>query len=230
MAQGELLSVLFVRLSAAPGSPQAPDELRVASAAAEPIALALANLRLRERLQNQSIRDPLTGLYNRRFLQETFVKELSSARRHKRALGVMVLDVDHFKRFNDTFGHAAGDTLLAAVGKLLASSFRNEDIVCRYGGEEFVVVLPYAGLEDTTRRAEELRQAIARLKLQHQGTPLGPVTASLGVSAFPLHGRDEASLIAAADAALYEAKHAGRNRVVTAPTPDIPAAEVAAGG
>jgi diguanylate cyclase (GGDEF)-like protein len=228
MAQGELLSVLCVRF--ADGARRRVDEeLRLAGTVAEPVALALANLRLRERLQNQSIRDPLTGLFNRRFLNETFAKELSSARRHKRGLGVMVIDVDHFKRFNDTFGHAAGDTLLAAVGKLLAGSFRNEDIVCRFGGEEFVVLLPYAGLEDTARRADELRVAISRLKLQHQGTALGPITASLGVAAFPVHGHDEATLIGAADAALYEAKHAGRNRVVTAPAPDLPGSGASAG-
>lgn len=228
MAQGELLSVLCVRFAGGPKR-RVDEELRLAGTVAEPIALAMANLRLRERLQNQSIRDPLTGLFNRRFLNETFAKELSSARRHKRGLGVMVIDVDHFKRFNDTFGHAAGDTLLAAFGKLLAGSFRHEDIVCRFGGEEFVVLLPYAGLEDTARRADELRVAISRLKLQHQGTALGPITASLGVAAFPVHGHDEATLIGAADAALYEAKHAGRNRVVTAAAPDLPGTGVSAG-
>jgi diguanylate cyclase (GGDEF)-like protein len=229
IAQGEVLSVLCLRLSPGGGEPTAgarealAEKLRLATAAAEPIAMALANLKLRETLQNQSIRDPLTGLYNRRFLQETFAKELSRVRRHERPLGVIVLDVDHFKRFNDTFGHAAGDTLLAAVGKLLAASFRHEDIVCRYGGEEFVMVLPYASLEDTARRAEGVRAAIARLKLQHQGTPLGPVTASLGVAAFPQQGDEEAALIEAADAALYRAKHAGRDRVEVASVTDLTA-------
>src|SRR5206468_7135022 len=129
IAQGEVLSVLAFRLAPGGRGGEAPQaKQRLATAAAEPIAMALANLKLRESLQNQSIRDPLTGLYNRRFLQETFVKELSRLRRQERPLGVIMLDVDHFKRFNDTFGHAAGDTLLAAVGKLLASAFRQEDI------------------------------------------------------------------------------------------------------
>jgi diguanylate cyclase (GGDEF)-like protein len=233
VAQGEVLAVLHVSLDA--GAKAATDsKLALARAAAEPIAMALANLRLRETLQAQSIRDPLTGLFNRRFLQEAFVKFLSRARRESRPVGVIVLDVDHFKRFNDTFGHAAGDVLLGAVGTLLGASFRQEDIACRFGGEEFVVVLPNASLEDTVRRAEQLRTAIAALSLQHQGTSLGAVTASLGVSAFPQHGGEGDALIEAADAALYRAKHGGRNQVVVAaakpidgPRPDKEAAPAA---
>jgi diguanylate cyclase (GGDEF)-like protein len=230
VAQGEVLAVMCFRLRAAPDPGQASSAKGwLAAAASEPVAMALANLRLRETLQNESIRDPLTGLFNRRFMEEAFVKELSRARREKRPVGVMLLDVDHFKRFNDTFGHAAGDLLLKAVGKLLGGSFRQEDIACRFGGEEFVVVLPGASLEDTARRAEQLRQGTAALQLAHQGTALGAVTASIGVAAFPLHGASGEALLAVADAALYRAKGEGRNRVVVTPLPpgDAPEGDAA---
>jgi diguanylate cyclase (GGDEF)-like protein/PAS domain S-box-containing protein len=174
-------------------------------------------------LQEQAIRDPLTGLYNRRYLDETLPRELHRAVRHNQSLGIIMVDVDHFKRINDTYGHAAGDTLLQAVGAFLQHNTRSEDIVCRYGGEEFTLVLPGASHEDACHRAEELRAGIQSLVAAHQGQTLDTVTASLGIALFPVHGTTAAALVRTADQALYQAKHSGRNRVVMAATDNVPA-------
>jgi diguanylate cyclase (GGDEF)-like protein len=167
-------------------------------------------------LQQQAIHDPLTGLYNRRYLDETMPRELHRAERTGQPVGVIMLDVDHFKRFNDTYGHDAGDTLLRAVGTFLQQHTRGDDIACRYGGEEFTLVLPGASLAATQQRAKELRAGIQHLGVEHQGQPLGTVTASLGIAVFHAHGTTADSLIRAADQALYHAKRGGRNRVVLA--------------
>jgi diguanylate cyclase (GGDEF)-like protein len=180
---------------------------------AENIALALANHRLQQSLREQSIRDPLTGLFNRRYLEESLTLELARASRGNTSVGLMMLDIDHFKRFNDTFGHETGDTLLRAVGQVLPAHVRAGDILCRYGGEEFTIILPGAGLELTRQRAEAIRQAVADLVVRHQGQSVGQITMSIGVSARPTHGTAPEALLMAADAALYRAKGAGRNRV-----------------
>ncbi len=183
---------------------------------AEQISLALANLKLQEKLRIQSVRDQLTGLFNRRYLDESLVREISHARRHDHPVAVVMMDLDHFKRFNDTFGHDAGDALLAATGKLLASQARGEDIACRYGGEEFALILPGASIETAVARADELRREIQQLQISLHGERLGAVTASVGVAAFPTHGDSGTSVVAAADRALYQAKGSGRNRVASA--------------
>lgn len=170
------------------------------------------------RLRELSIRDPLTGLYNRRYLDETLDRELSRVARKRLPLGVIMLDIDHFKQFNDTHSHAAGDALLQQVGRCLLASVRAGDIACRYGGEEFLLVLPEASLEVTSQRAEHVRRAGRRLHVEFQGTQLEAVTFSLGVAAFPLHGETGTAVLGAADAALYEAKRAGRDRAVVAST------------
>jgi diguanylate cyclase (GGDEF)-like protein len=180
---------------------------------AETIALALANLRLRETLRNQSIRDPLTGLFNRRYLDESLDLDVARSARAGGALGVIMLDVDHFKRFNDLHGHDAGDAVLQEMGKLLSQHVRKGDVACRYGGEEFVLVLPGATAEQARARAETLRAAAQAMTLSHKGQALGAVTVSLGVAAFPDHGNDPKVILTAADAALYAAKRAGRNRI-----------------
>lgn len=180
---------------------------------AENIALALANFRLQQSLREQSIRDPLTHLFNRRYLEESLNLELARANRSDAPLGLMMIDVDHFKRFNDTFGHDAGDTVLRAVGQALPGQVRAGDVVCRYGGEEFTVILPDADLDLTLKRAEEIRQAVMALAVRHQKQSLAQVTVSIGVAARPLHGDTAESLLASADAALYRAKVNGRNRV-----------------
>jgi diguanylate cyclase (GGDEF)-like protein/PAS domain S-box-containing protein len=211
MAQGEALGVLHVRYSIETAI--AADE-SLATNVAEHIALALANLRLRETLRIQSIRDSLTGLFNRRYMEEMFERELQRAARKGTPLGVIMLDIDHFKHFNDTFGHEVGDALLRELGNLLHVRFRGADIACRYGGEEFTLILPEASLDMTQQRGEELRQAIDSVRLERLGQPVGAVTLSLGVAAFPDHGSNKESLLRIADAALYRAKKEGRNRVV----------------
>jgi diguanylate cyclase (GGDEF)-like protein len=183
----------------------------------ERIALAIVNLRLRETLRDQSIRDPLTELYNRRYLLETMMRELSRANRRKTSIGVMMMDIDHFKIFNDSYGHDVGDHLLQSLGIYLLRNIRGEDVACRYGGEEFVLVLPDTSLKDTMRRAGELREGISRLSVLHAGKTLGGITVSIGVSAFPGHGRTMEALLKAADLALYRAKNEGRNRVAEPP-------------
>lgn len=181
----------------------------LAIAAAEQISLALANLKLREILRDQAMRDPLTGLYNRRFLEEALARELARARRKGGTLGVLMLDLDHFKAFNDTFGHEAGDALLRGLGGFLRGSVRATDVACRYGGEEFMVLLPEASLEDTRSRAERLRVDIRGF---HGPGPLA-LTISIGAAVFPLHGTEPGELLRAADLALYQAKAGGRDRV-----------------
>jgi diguanylate cyclase (GGDEF)-like protein/PAS domain S-box-containing protein len=183
---------------------------------AEQVGLSVANIRLREALRNQSIRDPLTGLYNRRYLEEMLERETRRAVRSEQGLGVLMLDLDHFKKFNDTYGHDAGDTVLRETAAFLLKSVRAEDIVCRFGGEEFLVILPQASLEVTQARAERIRSKLRELMVLHQGQPLGMVTASLGVAELPRHGTSPKELIEAADAALYRAKKEGRDRVVVA--------------
>jgi len=182
----------------------------------EHISLALANIRLRETLREQSIRDALTGLYNRRLLEESLRRELSRAARKERALAVVVLDIDHFKQFNDTCGHDAGDLVLREVAGVVRRSIRDSDTACRFGGEEFVILLPEAGVEDARKRAEQIRTSISRMRLVHNGRELGTITASFGVAGFPVHGSQPEALLQAADAALYTSKREGRDRVTVA--------------
>jgi diguanylate cyclase (GGDEF)-like protein len=182
----------------------------------EHIAMALSNLKLHETLRSQSIRDPLTNLFNRRFMEESLELELRRAARNQRPLGVIMLDLDSFKSFNDNYGHAAGDTLLKELGTLLQTNIRAEDIACRYGGEEFTLILPEGNLEITRQRAETLREAIKNMEVQHRGQILYSVSASMGVAIFPDHGKAGDVLLRAADAALYESKGSGGNRVSTA--------------
>ncbi|OAX88014.1 histidine kinase [Xanthomonas nasturtii] len=208
-AQGTQLGFLFL---SCPGTGPMP-RLEIAEAAAEQLSLALSNLRLRESLRRQSIRDALTGLYNRRYLEESLSHELARCARRGLPLSVLMLDVDHFKQFNDSQGHAGGDLLLAAVGELLLTRLRAEDVACRYGGEEFTVILPEADGEEALRVAEQIRGHIAALAVSDGARSLPKVTASIGVASFPADGEQGASLIQKADAALYRAKHAGRNRI-----------------
>jgi diguanylate cyclase (GGDEF)-like protein len=224
MAQGETLGLLHLRpVGAAAAQRVSAEKQQVAVAVAEQVGLALANLTLRDTLRQQSIRDALTGLYNRRFLEESLDRELGRLARKKLPLAVIMIDVDHFKRFNDTHGHEAGDVVLRDLGLLLRRHLRQSDVACRLGGEEFTILMPETDVEIARRRAEFLRGAARELKLVHDGRPLGEVTLSLGVAAFPEHGADRESLLHAADMALYEAKRGGRDRVVvyTAATPPV---------
>jgi diguanylate cyclase (GGDEF)-like protein len=188
---------------------------RLARIVAEHLVLALTNLHMRERLRDLAIRDALTGLFNRRYLDETLVRELRRARRYQHSVGVIMLDIDHFKQFNDTYGHDAGDTLLREMAAFLQKQVRSDDIACRYGGEEFILILPGASLVDTERRAEEVRLGVKRLEVKHNGQWLGRITISLGVAVFPDHGETDEEVIKAADKALFRAKRCGRDQVMT---------------
>ncbi len=220
IAQGETLGVFYLRGDMAVETRLETLALseQLAITSAEHIALALGNLRLRETLRYQSIRDPLTGLFNRRFMEETLAREIPRAERSQRPIGVLMLDLDHFKRFNDTFGHEAGDTLLRKLGAFLQTKIRGGDVACRFGGEEFVIILPETTLEDAYQRAEQLRQNGRELTVAHRGQSLGMVTLSLGVAIFPQHGTDGDTLLRVADQALYRAKAEGRDRVAVGTT------------
>lgn len=220
MAHGETLGILS--LITEPDKPAGQQttisefNAKLAVSVAEQAALSFANLKLREKLRYQSVRDPLTGLFNRRYLDESLERELPNAIRKNRSLGVIMLDVDRFKKFNDMFGHDAGDTVLRELGDYLAKFTRRGDLACRYGGEEFTLILPESSLEDTLRRAEELRTTFQQLSIKHRDIVLGKVTLSLGVATLPEHGTTAAELLAAADGALLRAKAAGRDRVLIA--------------
>lgn len=215
-ALGEPLGMLHLQGSGELSEKLTESTKRLALALANHIALSLANLKLRETQSYQVIHDPLTGLFNRRYLEETLKREIHRVRRKGASLGVMMLDLDHFKRYNDTLGHEAGDNLLRALGNFLQTQVRQEDMACRYGGEEFVLVLPEASLEVAKERAEVIRQGVSHLQVYHQGQLLENITVSLGVAIFPEHGSTGDEVVRAADNAMYQAKAAGRNRVVVA--------------
>ena len=190
------------------------------------LSLALANLQMREALRLQAVRDPLTGLYNRRYMQEFLDRETTRASRNKRPVSVLALDLDHFKSFNDNYGHATGDLALKLVGEFLLDSVRSDDVACRYGGEEFTIILPECSLQQAMRRGEQIRAGLERRSFEHKGKS-HTVTVSIGVAAFDETTDRVERLLACADEALYEAKRAGRNRVVAAP-PVAPPAPVQA--
>jgi diguanylate cyclase (GGDEF)-like protein len=171
---------------------------------------------LQETLRAQSLRDVLTGLFNRRYREESLDRELALCQRRSQPLALMMLDIDHFKAFNDTYGHETGDILLAAFGRLLQAKCRTEDIACRYGGEEFTLILPEPDLEIARRRAEEILAATTNIRSRHMQRDLPNITVSIGQAMFPQHGHGGQELLRVADAAQYRAKHDGRNRVEVA--------------
>ena len=182
----------------------------------ESIKLALSNLHLREALREQAIRDPLTGLFNRRYLDETLHRELHRCQRNDEPLVVAMLDIDHFKHFNDAYSHDAGDAVLRAMGDLLKGFLRAGDIACRYGGEELTVILPGSTLDDARIRLDNLRRAIMQLRVIYNEDNLPTITVSMGIAAAGDQEVDAAALLGRADVALYQAKESGRNRVVVA--------------
>lgn len=183
------------------------------TAVAEEVALAISNVRLRQKLRIEAIRDPLTGLYNRRFMELSLSRELARASRADRSFAVMMLDLDHFKAYNDSFGHGAGDDLLRLLGKELKANLRSEDIICRYGGEEFFIMLPDISLEDCLRRAESIRQTVEGFSQRPALNLRRDVTVSVGIAVYPESGETVEALLAASDEALYAAKNGGRNQV-----------------
>jgi diguanylate cyclase (GGDEF)-like protein/PAS domain S-box-containing protein len=215
LAQGETLGILHLQMTS-DAPPLEPAELSFKTTFAGQVGLSMANIKLRDALRTQSVRDALTGLYNRRYLEEMLEREVRRAGRAQQSLGILMIDLDHFKTFNDSYGHEAGDAVLRETGASLTKGIRAEDFVCRFGGEEFVVILPTADLESALARAERLRLKMRELTIVHQGKSMGMITISVGVAAFPQHGTSPKELMAAADAALYEAKHRGRDQVVAA--------------
>ena len=230
VAQGNTIGVLHLEFRSAtdPRRDLGPETVRdsrqrLAISAASQIALSLASLQLRESLREKSICDPLTRLFNRRFLEESLERELQIATRKKQPLAILCLDLDNFKKFNDTFGHDAGDLVLRSLADLFRSFFRATDICCRYGGEEFVIVLPESSSRDAAIRANALRIEVKNLRLQYKKQTLGLLTLSVGTAAFPEHGMTSEELLTIADRCLYESKARGRD-VVTVAAPQIASA------
>jgi diguanylate cyclase (GGDEF)-like protein/PAS domain S-box-containing protein len=212
--QGETLGVFCLVGAPAKRGKHQVSQLQLAVTVSEAVKLSLSNLKLREKLRAEAIHDPLTGLFNRRYLEETLARELHRARRRNSPLCVAMLDLDNFKRFNDTFGHDAGDSLLRELGRLVCGKVRKSDIPCRYGGEEFVLVLPDSSLADAEHRVEQLRVLIKELQIPHGDQLLGALTVSAGVAQADEHSANPNELLRAADQALYAAKDAGRDCVV----------------
>jgi diguanylate cyclase (GGDEF)-like protein/PAS domain S-box-containing protein len=219
IAHGETLGLLHMRMStdnqaswkgAFPGSLELTWPVRTM---AERLALALADMMLREALRTQSVCDPLTGWYNRRHMQDTLERDIRRASRTKRPLSLLMLDIDNFKEFNDSFGHEAGDVALQNLCQILKALIRSEDVACRYGGDELVIILPDSSAELATQRAEDMRIAVGHVGLQYQGHLLKPMTLSFGIATFPADGRTSHELLRAADTALFRAKGEGRDRV-----------------
>lgn len=224
-AQGTAIGLLFVNFET-PEQTQA--QTQMAASFAEHLALALANLMLRDTLRQQSIMDALTGLYNRRFLEDALPRELARAQRAEQALAVFMLDVDHFKKFNDQYGHEAGDAVLRALGRAMKSTCRSGDLACRFGGEEFTVILPATELQPAREWGERLLRTVRAMEVKSGNVVLPHIAISMGLALYPVHGEDMETLLQAADLALYDAKHTGRDRLVvhgeTAPTaPTSPA-------
>ncbi len=214
MASGEMIGVFHIEEK---GSTSAMDNLQdLAHTLADHLSLSFSNLKLRETLRTQSIRDTLTGLFNRRYMEESLAREIPRAQRKNMPVGIIMLDIDHFKVFNDTNGHEAGDMVLREMGAVLQNQIRGEDIVCRYGGEEFIIILPEANQAVTMQRAEQIRQAIKAMRVEYRRQPLGVISISLGVAIFPDHSSTVTGILKKADEALYLAKHNGRDRVEAA--------------
>lgn len=212
IAYGETLGLLHIQHAGENGDKEISRQF--AEAAAEQTALALANGRMRQVLQVQSIKDPLTGLYNRRFMEETLKRELSKATRDAVDLSLIMLDLDNFKKLNDIHGHSAGDAVLRSTASLIMKSIRATDVACRFGGEELIIILPDCSIEDALLRAESIRDSLESMS-PTDGVQTFSVTASFGVASTTRNGTDQTLLMQAADAALYKAKRGGKNRVAS---------------
>jgi diguanylate cyclase (GGDEF)-like protein len=185
----------------------------LAQALAEQIGLALANIKLRETLHQQSTHDPLTGLFNRRYLTETFKRELAYAIKKQSSLAVILIDIDHFKCINDAYGHEAGDNILCELTRVLLKNTSDDDLVCRYGGEEFIILIPNSEREKIERQAHQIQNAVREISVNHHGQLIN-ITISMGIAEFPNQGNCEEDILSAADRALYHAKETGRNKFV----------------
>jgi diguanylate cyclase (GGDEF)-like protein len=217
MAKGDILGLLHLKNAFntnGAGHSHMADLRQMATTLSEYLSLSIANVKLSESLSRQSIQDVQTGLYNRRFMEESLLRELTRAARKQTPIGIIMGDLDHFKKFNDVYGHAAGDKIIAAIGKLFREKFRGSDIACRYGGEEFLIILPESTPEETFKRADAVREDIKKLEMVFQGQILGTITMSMGIATYPDNATRMEELLRVADTALYKAKQDGRDRVV----------------
>jgi diguanylate cyclase (GGDEF)-like protein len=219
IGRGETLGMLHLRLSphnrdsSEAAIPKSLELKWLAGNMAERLAMTLADMQLREILRAQSIRDPLTGWFNRRYMEETLEREIRRAARNESPLAMIMLDVDNFKEFNDSFGHEAGDVALQDLCQMLKAHVRDEDVACRFGGDEFVLILPDTSAELAAQRAEEMRIAVEHVEMQYHGHLLRPMTLSFGIATFPANGKTSQELLRASDTALFRAKSEGRDRV-----------------
>ncbi len=218
-AHGEIQGMLKIATMLPDARAQLAQAQPLATAIADAMSLAVSNIALREKLRTQALRDPLTGLYNRRYMEDALSRFASIAERSGTHLSAIMIDLDHFKKLNDEFGHAVGDAILRETATTIMSALRPSDIACRYGGEELLVILPECGLTEAIAKAETLRERIEALSTTHDAA----ISASFGVAAIPDSTRVVADLLTLADAALYQAKEGGRNRVVPPPGRDLPA-------
>lgn len=215
-AHGETLGVITIECTSREIAALAEQRESTLASLGEMAAMAIAGLNLRQKLESQSIRDGLTGLFNRTFMEIALEREMSRGARQGKQVAVMMLDIDHFKQFNDSFGHEAGDVVLREVAETMRLGVRAEDMVCRYGGEEFIVIMPEITTRAAIERAELLRRMVGDLAVRFHGQPLRQVTISIGLAMYPENSDDADELLRSADHAMYAAKHKGRNRVVVA--------------
>ena len=220
IAKGDILGLLHLRTKAAVQGEDRHNIIseleEIAVIFAEYLSLSIANIKLWEKLADQSIRDPLTRLFNRRYMEETMQREIVRAARKQTKISIIMADIDHFKKFNDMHGHKAGDELLVKLADLLKSKIRGSDIACRYGGEEFILILPESAAEETYKRAEYLREEVKNMKVYFLDQLLPSITLSMGITTYPDHGIELNELIRVADIALYKAKEQGRDKVISA--------------
>ncbi|GAK56252.1 diguanylate cyclase with PAS/PAC and GAF sensors [Candidatus Vecturithrix granuli] len=214
VVQGETLGLFYLETPIGMSDARMTRHGQLVVTVGEGIKLALSNLKLRERMHEQANQDHLTGLFNRRYLYDTLPRELHRALRHNTPVSVAMLDIDHFKQVNDTFGHDAGDRFLVELGRMLNANVRKSDLACRYGGEEFVLVLPDSSIEDSRRHLEQICNHFRELQVQHGEDLLGPLTLSVGIAQTPEHGVTADELLRAADEAMYAAKQSGRDGIV----------------
>ena len=218
IAKGDILGLLHLRIKPSPSGESnwnsIADLKEPIVIFAEYLSLSIANIKLWERLTDQSIRDPLTGLFNRRYMEETLQLEILRAARDKTKISIIMADIDHFKQFNDTYGHEAGDELLTKLADFFKFEIRGSDVACRYGGEEFIMILPVSTADGAYTRAEHIREEVKKLKVNFHDQLLPSITLSMGIAIYPDHGSEPNDLIHVADKALYMAKNQGRDRAI----------------
>jgi diguanylate cyclase (GGDEF)-like protein len=216
MALGKIVGVIHLASSATQAF--GPEVIGLVTRVAESVGLAMANARLMKSMEGQAMSDSLTGLANARFFDPYLEQELEAARRDQQPLSLVMIDIDHFKDFNDTYGHPAGDEALRTFARVVGSSIRASDVAARYGGEEFIIALRHAGADEAALLAEKIRLAVEQMVIELGPGRYARITASFGIASTELHVSDQKALVSLADAALYRAKEAGRNRVEMAPT------------